>query len=41
MTNINIEIPEKLHKEIKLQAVLKDLTIKDYIISTLEKKFKT
>ncbi|MFH1589472.1 MAG: hypothetical protein ABIB43_02810 [archaeon] len=39
MTNINIEIPNDIHKKIKLKAVLNDLTIKDHIIKTLEKKF--
>ncbi|MFH1607089.1 MAG: hypothetical protein ABIC91_07100 [Nanoarchaeota archaeon] len=40
MTNINIEIPEDLHKQIKLKAVLKDLTIKEYLIQTLDKQIK-
>ncbi|MBC8500804.1 MAG: hypothetical protein ISS25_01995 [Nanoarchaeota archaeon] len=39
MTNINIEISDDIHKQIKLKAVLEDLTIKDYIIKSLEKKF--
>ncbi|MFC2136039.1 hypothetical protein ACFLTH_15600 [Bacteroidota bacterium] len=38
MTNINIEIPDDIHKEIKLKAVLEDSTIKDYIINILNKK---
>ena len=41
MTNINIEIPEDLHKKIKIEAVKKDSTIKDLIIKTLEEKTKT
>ncbi len=40
MTNINIEIPNSLHKQIKLKAVLKEITIKDYIIQTLDKSIK-
>ncbi|MAG39235.1 hypothetical protein CMO90_04075, partial [Candidatus Woesearchaeota archaeon] len=40
MTNINIEIPDELHKKIKLKAVHKDSTIKEYIIKTLEKETK-
>ena len=40
MTNINIEIPDELHKKIKLEAVLKDTTIKELIIRTLEEKTK-
>jgi len=38
MTNINIEIPEELHKKIKLKAVLKDLTIKEFVTNALNKK---
>jgi len=38
MTNINIEIPNDIHKKIKLKAVLEDLTIKNYIIKSLEEK---
>lgn len=40
MTHINIEIPEELHKKIKIEAVKKDSTIKDLIIKTLEEKAK-
>lgn len=40
MVNINIEIPEELHKKIKLASIVKDLTLKDYIINVLEKKAK-
>ncbi|MBU0471069.1 MAG: hypothetical protein KKF65_00465 [Nanoarchaeota archaeon] len=39
MTNINIEIPEEIHKQVKLKAVLEDLTIKQYVINNLEKEF--
>jgi len=39
MVNINIEVPEDIHKKIKLKAVIKDSTIKDHIIKVLEKKF--
>ena len=40
MTNINIQIPDELHKKIKLNAVKKDISIKDYIIKTLEEELK-
>jgi hypothetical protein len=40
MVNINIEISEELHKKIKLASIVKDLTLKDYIIHVLEKKSK-
>ena len=38
MVNINIEIPDELHKKIKLKSVMEDCTIKDYIINNLEKE---
>jgi hypothetical protein len=40
MTNINIEIPDELHKEIKIESVKRDTTIKDLIIKTLKEKAK-
>ena len=36
MTNINIEIPDELHKKIKLNAVKEDTSIKEYIIQILQ-----
>jgi hypothetical protein len=36
MVNINIKIPEDLHKKIKMKAVEKDMTIRDLIIKILE-----
>ena len=38
MVNINIEIPDELHKRIKLEATLKSFTLKELVIITLEKK---
>lgn len=38
MANINIEIPDELHKELKLKAVEKGVTLKDLIIQKLDKK---
>jgi predicted HicB family RNase H-like nuclease len=40
MANINIEIPDELHKEIKLRAVMEDISLKDYVIKNLENKIK-
>jgi len=40
MVNINIEIPDDLHKQIKLASVMKDVTIKQYIIDALDKRIK-
>ncbi len=31
MGNINIEIPDDLHKRLKITAVKKDVTLKDFI----------
>ncbi len=37
MVNINIEIPDDLHKRIKVYCAMNDITLKDFIISTLSK----
>jgi hypothetical protein len=34
--NINIAIPEELHKKLKLAAIINNLTLKDFIIKSLE-----
>ncbi|MFH1072054.1 MAG: hypothetical protein V1743_01340 [Nanoarchaeota archaeon] len=36
MANINIEIPEKLHKELKIVATLKGIHLKGLVIMILE-----
>ena len=38
MTRINIELPEELHKKIKVACAVKDATIKDYIKEVLDNK---
>jgi len=40
MTNINIKIPEELHKKIKIESIKKDITIKEFIIKILEEEIK-
>ena len=40
MTNINIEIPDELHKKIKIQCAIEEVTLKDYVVSVLEEKLK-
>jgi predicted HicB family RNase H-like nuclease len=35
MTRINIEIPEKLHKKLKIEAVSKNKALKDYLVELL------
>jgi hypothetical protein len=36
MVNVNIEIPDDLHKELKLAAVLDETTIKQLVIDILK-----
>lgn len=36
MVNINIHIPDELHKKLKIEAVKQDSTLKDLIINVLE-----
>jgi predicted HicB family RNase H-like nuclease len=40
MTNINIEIPDDLHKKLKIQCAIEEKTLKDYIVETLEDTLK-
>jgi predicted HicB family RNase H-like nuclease len=40
MTRINIEIPDELHKKIKVACAMKQTTIKDYIKEVLDKRLK-
>ena len=36
MVNINIQLPEELHKELKLEAISNDKTLKGLINEALE-----
>jgi len=38
MVNINIQIPDELHKKLKIEAITKDSSLKEHIISKLNKK---
>lgn len=38
MVNINIEIPDELHRRAKIAATLKGVTLKELLIETLEKR---
>ena len=40
MGNINIEIPEDVHRKVKAFCALQGMTIKQFIISALEEKLK-
>lgn len=35
MANVNIEIPDELHKQIKLESVKSETTIKELIIKAI------
>jgi len=36
MANINIAVPDELHRSVKLAAVLADTTLKEHIIKLLD-----
>ncbi len=40
MTNINIEIPEKVHKELKIRAAMEEQPLKNIITTLLENYLK-
>ena len=40
MVNINIEIPDKIHKKAKLESVLNEFTLKEFIIQSIEERLK-
>lgn len=40
MPNINMELPEDLHKQLKLKALMEDKPLKDFFIELLEKRAK-
>jgi len=40
MVNINIEIPDELHKKLKLDSVKNDTSLKDNIVKLLENAMK-
>ncbi len=40
MTNVNIEIPDELHKKAKIQCAIEETTLKDFVIKAIEEKLK-
>jgi predicted HicB family RNase H-like nuclease len=40
MTNINIEIPDELHKKAKVKCAIDEVSIKDFVIKAIEEKLK-
>ena len=40
MVNVNIEIPDDLHKRLKIAAITADRTLKDHIIAKLDERLR-
>ncbi|MEK6963057.1 MAG: hypothetical protein AABX70_01425 [Nanoarchaeota archaeon] len=40
MVNVNIPIPDELHKSLKIQAVKKGKTLKSHFLTVLEEAIK-
>jgi len=40
MVNINIEVPDKVHKKIKILSAMQGIPIKELIVKTLEENVK-
>ncbi|PIZ54555.1 3-hydroxyacyl-CoA dehydrogenase [Candidatus Woesearchaeota archaeon CG_4_10_14_0_2_um_filter_57_5] len=40
MPNVNIELPDELHKQAKLCSLLLGIPLKDYIAQSLEEKLR-
>ena len=36
MVNINIQIPDELHKRIKIVCAMKGVTLKDFVVDALD-----
>ena len=40
VVNINIEVPDDVYKKVKLEAIMKDQTVKDLIIAKLDEALR-
>ena len=40
MTNINIEIPDDIHKKAKIRCAIEEITLKEFIIQAVDEKLK-
>ncbi len=40
MTNVNIEIPDDLHKKAKIKCAIQEITLKEFIIDSIKEKIK-
>lgn len=38
MANINIDVPDAVHKELKIKCAIEDITIKNFIIKTIKEE---
>ncbi|MBU1976122.1 MAG: type II toxin-antitoxin system HicB family antitoxin [Nanoarchaeota archaeon] len=38
MVNINITIPDELHKKLKVEAAIQEITLKELVISVAERE---
>ncbi len=38
MANINIAIPEEIHKKLKINSIHEELTLKEYIIRAFDRE---
>lgn len=37
---INLELPEKIHKKLKIKCIAMEVSIKDYVVSLIEDDIK-
>jgi len=40
MVNINIEVPDEIHKKIKILSAMQEIPIKELIVKALEENIK-
>ena len=40
MTNVNIEIPDDVHKKAKVYCAIEEKTLKEFIIEAMKEKLK-
>ncbi|MBT3463540.1 3-hydroxyacyl-CoA dehydrogenase [archaeon] len=40
MVNINIQIPDELHKKAKIKCAIDETTLKDFIINSIKDKLE-
>jgi predicted HicB family RNase H-like nuclease len=40
MVNINIEIPDDLHKKVKIKCATDEITLKEFVVKAVEERLK-